>query len=237
VIALVLIALAGTALFGTAAMRFFARIATDIASMRARTLALPVHAAAAAPPPLPTRDDELGDLAASIDALTQALAARERELEIERRNVFNHEKMAALGGLVAGVLGEIGNPIAAIDGHARGLLDATAPASTASAAGGDPAGAAQHAARAILHETARLATVTHDMAALAAPTSTRRELLSLNELVGIALGLLRFDARLRGVEVETQLDHELPAFEGVPDQLPTRRHRGRAVAHDWKSAP
>lgn len=137
------------------------------------------------------------------------LAARDRDLELERQHAFHQEKMAALGALAAGVLNDIGNPIAAIDGYARAMLELAPPAVRGEL--GDPA--------LILRETARLQLITRQISELAAPPASAAELLSLNDVVRSAMLLLHFDPRLAGVRIETVLDAQLPALRGTADRL------------------
>jgi signal transduction histidine kinase len=248
------IAVVGSAVFGLALMLFMRHLAGDLDLLRQRATQIlcgeGVAPGTVAPPPISpapqpralapfvgqppsTRHDEVGHLAVSLEQLASRLAVQQRDLEIERRKVFNQEKQAALGALAAGVLEEIGNPIAAVDGYARALHEVAADqvraAEAPDALQAPPSIDAQalqatwrtqaEFAAAIVREVDRLHAITHDMAVLAAPQASEQQLVSLNDLVGIALGLLRFDARLRGVHVEPRLDAALPALRGRADQL------------------
>jgi two-component system, NtrC family, sensor kinase len=154
----------------------------------------------------------VGRLGRALDDMRAALAARRHELEVERRKVFHQEKMAAVGAMAAGVLHDIGNPIAAIDGVARAMQDALLQGDGVIGKGlCDPA--------LILHETARLQGFTRMIAGLAATQSTEPGLLDLNELVRTAVLLMHFDPRLAGVRIQTELDPQLPAISGVSDSL------------------
>jgi len=210
-VAIACLAWLGITMIGALALLYFSRLATDIRAVRGRAQAI-VTGERSRGQPL-ARNDELGDLALAVDSLAEALGRRERDLEIERRHVMHHEKLATIGSMAAGVLREIGNPIAAIDGYARGIVDAQQ--------GGQPApGAAEWAAaRQILHETARLGKITHEISTLAATPASQRQLTSLNEIVTQAAGLLRYEPRLEAVTVLTNLDPQLPAIEAVADRL------------------
>lgn len=147
-----------------------------------------------------------------LHRLTAVLEQRERSLDVERRKVFHQEKMAAVGAMAAGVLHDIGNPIAAIDGVARAMKEAHASGECVPGEGlCDP--------ELILRETARLQGFTRMISGLAATQSTEPQLLSLNDIVNTALLLLHFDPRLAGVRIETSLDAQLPAIHGVSDSL------------------
>src|SRR5439155_14762219 len=132
---------------GSMALMFFSRLAGDIAAVRARALAILLGDRSAGTPL--TRRDELGELSQAIDVLAEALGRHERALAVQRRHVLDQEKLATIGAMAAGVIREMGNPIAAIDGYARTLLELheSGTAST-QADSGD--------IRPILHEAQRL---------------------------------------------------------------------------------
>lgn len=196
----------GIIVIGALAMMFFSRLVADISTVRARAQAIVEgdrsrgHSLA--------RNDELGDLSAALDSMAQALTTHERELEIERRHVMHQEKLATIGAMAAGVVRSIGNPIAAIDGYARGLMGQQGVRD------GDAG-----AATAILRETDRLITITHEISALAAPPAAQSELASLNDIVSQSIALLRFEPRLEGVSIVATLDPQLPALVAVADRL------------------
>ena len=195
---------------GVLAMLFFSRLADDIGAVRARALAIVVGDRSRGRPL--ERNDELGDLAHAVDSLADALARRERDLEIERRHVMHQEKLATIGSMAAGVLREIGNPIAAIDGYARAIVDAQRTAEGAHAASWPEP-------RQMLHETARLVAITHGIAELAEAPASKWQLASLNEIVTQSIALLRYEPRLEGVTVASVLDPQLPAATVVADRL------------------
>ncbi len=203
-------AILGTALVGVVVVFFFTRLSSDIARLRARALA--VVAGDRQADRTIERDDELGELGSAIDVMVAALAAREHDLGIERRNVFHQEKMATIGALAAGVLNDIGNPIAAIDGLARAMRDEREAGSLRY---DNPLCDPEN----ILRETTRLQIITRQIAELAAPPSSRTELLSLNDVVRSALLLAHFDPRVNGVRIDTEFDPQLPAVDGVGDRL------------------
>jgi C4-dicarboxylate-specific signal transduction histidine kinase len=200
----------GVVLIGVVVVLFFARLSGDIEALRSDALA--VVAGGRTPPPPLARHDELGDLSRALGELVRSLAAREADLEIERRHAFHREKMGAIGALAAGVLNDIGNPIAAIDGFARAMKESHD-------AGECSIGQGMCDPDLILHETARLQVITRQIAQLATEQSSRPQLLSLNDIVRTTLLMMHFDPRLSGVRVETALDPQLPAVPGVADRL------------------
>jgi signal transduction histidine kinase len=201
----------GITSIGALALLFFSRLAADIGGVRARALAIVVGDRGRGQPL--ARNDELSDLAQAVDNLAGALARRERDLEIERRHVMHQEQLAAIGSMAAGVLREIGNPIAAIDGYARAIVESQRNGEYG------PGAAAWRVPGQILHETARLVAITHEISELAAAPASEWQLASLNEIVAQAIALLRYEPRLDGVTVVQLRDPQLPAAMVIADRL------------------
>ena len=201
----------GITSIGALALLFFSRLAGDIATVRGRALAILVGDRGRGTPL--DRKDELGELAQAVDDLAEALGKRERDLAVERRHVMHQEKLATIGSMAAGVIREIGNPIAAIDGYARALLEhkGTSPAAA------PEAGAS--GVRSILQEAARLIAITREISGLAAAPASQWQLASVNEIVTHTLGVLRYEPRLEDVKVSTALDPQLPAVMAYADRL------------------
>jgi signal transduction histidine kinase len=208
-IVLVATGLVGIAILGFAILRFLGRLSAELTAARLR--AVDIVDGKVAPPAAP--QDEVGQLSAVIDQLAAALAARRNELEIERRKRFHEEKMAAIGSLAAGVLTEIGNPIAAIDGFARAMKDGDAARLENGSGNGD------EPADAILEQTARLLVVARQIEEFTAPRPLQRQLVDVNGVVEAALGFLRYDESMQSIRVELALDRQLPAVTGIPDRL------------------
>lgn len=149
--------------------------------------------------------------------ITQRLQAQ-RELETTRQQYFHKEKMAAIGQLAAGILHEVGNPIAAIAGAASELK-------SVNVCGGKPVGecpfedSVGENINLIDEQTIRLAKITREIADFASPKPRERELLDLNGLLQSTSRLLSYDRRFSEIEMDLQLDKNLPAIVGVADQL------------------
>ncbi|GAB3775162.1 hypothetical protein GCM10028796_50760 [Ramlibacter monticola] len=201
----------GITSIGALALLFFSRLAGDIGTVRARALAILTGDRSAGRPL--ARSDELRELGDAVDSLAVALGKREQALAEERRHVMHREKLATIGSMAAGVIREIGNPIAAIDGYARALLEArgAGPAPQAGDDGSD--------VRPILQETARLIAITREINRLAATPAAQWQLASVNEIVTQGLALLRYEPRLEDVKVHTSLDPMLPAVSCCADRL------------------
>ena len=149
------------------------------------------------------------------DITERKIAAQ--ELERTRQQYFHQEKMAAIGQLAAGILHEVGNPIAAIAGAAHdmrsesrmGLLEER---------GGLPEVVDRNLIM-IEEHTERLAKITRDIADFASPRTRERELTDVNGLIRSTARLLGYDRRFRRMEIKLQLDPQMSAIEVVPDQI------------------
>lgn len=141
-----------------------------------------------------------------------------QELERTRKQYYHQEKMAAIGQLAAGILHEVGNPIAAIAGAAQDMR--MAKAQQADADGQLSLEQVVDRNLALIEEhTERLAKITREIAEFASPRPRERELTDINGLIHGTTRLLGYDRRFRGVELRKTLDSQLPAVEAVPDQI------------------
>jgi len=143
------------------------------------------------------------------DITDQVIA--QRDLENARQQYFHQEKMAAIGQLAAGILHEVGNPIASIAG-------AAAEVKYAGEAGMDSKYVIQNIDL-INEQITRLGKITHEIADFASPKPRAREMLDLNGLLQSTTSLLTYDRRFSSMGVKLELDRELPAIVGVADQL------------------
>lgn len=207
---LLLLGLFGVLSIGLVAMVFFARMTRDIKRLEQRVN--DVMRGYRGAPLQVRRRDELGQLTHDVNRMVDELAQREDDLDLERRKTFQQEKMASIGTLAAGIVHEIGNPVAAISGllHALQQEHVLAPASH-----DDRIDKLQM----VQQQVERLASIARDVSDFAVPQSGMRELLNLNGLIENTNRFMRFDQRLRNVEVILDLNPGLPAIYGVSDQL------------------
>jgi PAS domain S-box-containing protein len=145
-----------------------------------------------------------------IRDITSQIKAQ-RDLEATRQQYFHQEKMAAIGQLAAGILHEVGNPIAAIAGAAAEVkygfenqMDSDYVAQNVEL---------------INEQITRLGKITSEIADFASPKPREREMLDLNGLLRSTANLLTYDRRFSSIGVRLQLDKDLPAIVGVADQL------------------
>jgi signal transduction histidine kinase len=201
----------GLLLLGAIIGLFFTRLTTDLHALKGvawdiikgkRDVATPV-----------TRNDEVGELMQAINQMASALDEREKELVIARQKFFHQEKMAAVGALAAGVAHEIGNPIAAMSGVLQEMVNAQ----THSAKIDDTATSGKLTL--LQSHIHRLSAITREISEFAAPQPVVRQLLDLNALIRTTSGLMSYDKRMQKVNLQLNLDSQLPAIEGVADQL------------------
>jgi signal transduction histidine kinase len=149
---------------------------------------------------------------------TLALEQRNRQLakEVEDRKrmeqqIIHQEKMAAVGSLAAGIVHEIGNPIAAL----MGLLQ-----SISTDAQAQQWSAALHRDLALAQEQAqRLAGINRDVSEFATPDAEHREWVDFNNLVARTCRLMRYDSRVCNLDLRLQLESQLPALQLVGNQM------------------
>lgn len=155
----------------------------------------------------------IAGLAAGGLLVARRLQAREEARALQRQQQLHAERLAAIGSLAAGVLKDIASPIAAIDGYARGMVEAQRRGEI------PPPQSPEFDPALIVGETRRLGEITHLISGLAQPPARGRELLSLNDIVGQALAVLRYAPPVAGVSLVATLDPQLPAVPGQADRL------------------
>jgi two-component system, NtrC family, sensor kinase len=199
----------GLLLLGAIIGLFFTRLTQDLHTLKALALDIIKGKRDVATPV--TRNDEVGELMQAVNQMASALDEREKELVIARQKFFHQEKMAAVGALAAGVAHEIGNPIAAMSGVLQEMLNtqSSEPSTT-------PETSKLAMLRTHIH---RLSAITREISEFAAPQPVERQLLDLNALARTTSGLMSYDKRMHKVNLQLNLDSQLPAIYGVADQL------------------
>ena len=199
----------GLLLLGAIIGLFFSRLTNDLHTLKGlawdiikgkRDVTTPV-----------TRNDEVGELMQAVNQMAVALDEREKELVVARQKFFHQEKMAAVGALAAGVAHEIGNPIAAMSGVLQEMVNSQSPEQNNVATSGKLSMLQTH-----IH---RLSAITREISEFAAPQPVERQLLDLNSLIRTTSGLMSYDKRMQKVNLQLNLDSQLPAINGVADQL------------------
>lgn len=151
--------------------------------------------------------DELGHIRAVVSVMHDLTALRELERRRVEQQLFDSEKLAAVGRLAATVAHEINNPLEAIKNALYLLVSRT-----------DQADPNRRFLEIASRETARVSMIIRQMlgfyrtAASTAPTD-------VNAVIDEAIALLERQMRQRAVTIEADLDRRLPLLSASGDQL------------------
>ncbi len=140
----------------------------------------------------------------------RALSEQERHIaEITKRqvaqelNMLQLEKLVSIGQLAAGVAHEISNPLAGMDGLLQ-LMERS------------PEKIRPDAVKQLREQVARIAETLRQMTSLGRPDLGKPEPVDINELVRETLQIMRYDHRLRSIDVICQLDDTIGKVTVAP---------------------
>ncbi|WP_448874267.1 sensor histidine kinase [Desulfobulbus propionicus] len=136
------------------------------------------------------------------------VAKADREAAALDQQMAHIEKMANIGRLAAGVAHEINNPLQMILAQA-GWIEELLPEE-------DPTALKnldeyQATIKKIKHHVERAATITHRLLGFARKISAEQEQVQINEVVEETLSFLEKEAKHNNIDVDLQLDPQLPA--------------------------
>ncbi|HDZ45164.1 MAG TPA: sensor histidine kinase [Phycisphaerae bacterium] len=174
-----------------------------------------------------TTGDEIERLANDFNAMTERLQAAQSRLsgwnvelkrEVERQIEMRHrlqsgmaraDKLSSIGQITAGVMHEVGNPLAAIKTRIQVAEEA-----------GDLCGECQGLLTEVLAEVDRLAAFLRSFARLARlGGSQAKQEVALAEVAHGVLALVSANLREKGVALRCEIAKDLPKVSGVADQL------------------
>lgn len=140
------------------------------------------------------------DLENKIEERTQAL--RDAQFQISHQ-----EKMASLGLLAAGVAHEIGNPLTSISSMAQIIKRKVKDQNFI------------EYLNTILKNIERIRQIVRELVDFARPSSYEATDTNINEIIRNAVGIVKYDRRTRSINIELELDNQLPPVFLVADQL------------------
>lgn len=133
--------------------------------------------------------------------------AIEAELEQQREQVFQNEKMMALGGLMAGVAHELNNPLSVVVGHAMMLQDEVQ----------DPEVLRQ--TQKISNAAERCAKIVKAFLTMARQEPARVEETNINEVIETAVEVASYGNALGSATIEVSLAPDVKPICSDPDQI------------------
>lgn len=137
--------------------------------------------------------------------LETTIADRTAQLEESQQLLAEREKMAALGLMAAGIVHEVGNPLAAMSTIVQ-RMERTADATIA------------QKCRTLHEQIERISRIVRDMRQVARPASTDGSSTNLNETIGVAVKVARYDPRAKRIEIVQDLTPQVPRIPGEPDR-------------------
>lgn len=136
----------------------------------------------------------------------------ESDLNENREIMYHQEKMAAIGTLAAGIVHEVGNPIASISGLAREIISNNENSPSIDSQ-------SLEYIYSILEQTERLSSITRDVSEASSAASQEKQLYSINDVISHACRLVKFDKKIDDIKIILELENNLPAIEGIADNI------------------
>lgn len=137
--------------------------------------------------------------------LETTISERTTQLEESQQLLAEREKMAALGLMAAGIVHEVGNPLAAMSTIVQRIERQANPTLT-------------EKCKTLQQQIERISGIVHDMRQVARPTSTDDSFTNINDTLNIAIKIARYDPRARKCRIVADLDSNLPSVPGHPDR-------------------
>ena len=167
--------------------------------------------------------------AAMVIGLYDLTERKQAEIQIAKQQeaLQQSEKMAALGGLLAGVAHELNNPLSVVVGQSTLLIE------------GEQDLKVKNRAEKIFKAADRCSRIVKSFLALARRKPPERKALDVNTIIHSSLELLNYQFKNENIELLLDLDPDLPAGKGDQDQLTqvfTNLALNAAQAmHNWQS--
>lgn len=124
-----------------------------------------------------------------------------------QQQIDQSEKLAVIGQLAAGVAHEIGNPLASISSLVQ-LMQRKNEDEQLS-----------EQLKTIKENIDRISKIVRELVDFSRPPGEDKVLLAITDVLKTAVGIVKYDKRVKNVEFVTDMDSELPLINIVPDQL------------------
>ena len=131
----------------------------------------------------------------------------EAQIAQQQEALQQSEKMAALGGLLAGVAHELNNPLSVVVGQATLLME------------GSPEPKVATRAEKIFKAADRCSRIVKSFLALARRKPPERKPVALNQVIRSSLELLGYQIKSSDADIQSNLDADLPDITGDADQM------------------
>jgi two-component system NtrC family sensor kinase len=154
--------------------------------------------------------ERTAQLAQAIEGLRREMAERqqtEAELQRQRDALYQREKLAAMGSLLASVAHELNNPLSILMMQADLLREENQDGPLA-----------EHMT-AIAQAAERCMRIVHNFLTLARQDPPERQAVDLNAVVEGAVELLDYALRVDNIAMRRRLAHDLPTLQADPHQL------------------
>jgi signal transduction histidine kinase len=124
-----------------------------------------------------------------------------------QQQIDQSEKLAVIGQLAAGIAHEIGNPLASISSLVQLIQRKTKDDKL------------NEQLISIRENIDRITRIVRELVDFSRPPSYERELIQISEIVKTAVGIVKYDKRVKKVNFETDISPDIPLIRVVPDQM------------------
>ena len=143
----------------------------------------------------------------SYQGLEEKIKKRTLELHEAQAQISQQEKMASLGLMAAGIAHEIGNPLTSISSMAQVIKRRINDEKIIEFVNN------------ILSNIDRISVIVRELVDFSRPSSYDASMISVNELVNSAVGIVKYDKRSKHIHFNLELDRDLPKTFLVGDHL------------------